>query len=52
MPVTPLDANDHVWRVPEDSQGHNERYTDVICELCGVPGQLDNNTKEVFYPAT
>jgi hypothetical protein len=52
MPETHIDANDHVWRELIDSQGHNERYTDVECDICGVSGQLDNKTRIVYYPAT
>lgn len=51
MSETHVDANDHVWKETE-SQGNNENFTDVICILCGVPGQLSNKTKMVFYPAT
>jgi hypothetical protein len=31
----------------EDGHEH-----EVLCKLCGVPGEMDDDTKEVFWPAT
>ncbi len=42
----------HTWEEEVDSQFSTERYTDVVCVDCGCPGQMDNETKNVFYPAT
>jgi hypothetical protein len=42
---------DHVWS-ETDSQYTNEYSTDVICEKCKCPGEKDNVTGEVFWPAT
>lgn len=41
----------HDWREVE-SQFSNEYFTDVRCALCAVPGQRDEKTGEVFWPAT
>jgi hypothetical protein len=51
MAVTHLDANDHVWK-EEETQSSKENYTDVVCVCCGIHGELNDKTKEVFYPAT
>lgn len=41
----------HEWR-EVDSQFNSELFTDVVCTKCQMPGQLDEQTKEVFFPAT
>ena len=44
-------CSQHEWEVL-DSMGNSQSFTDVRCVRCGVPGQLDNATNEVYYPAT
>lgn len=41
----------HEWK-EVDSQFNSELFTDVVCAKCQMPGQLDEQTKEVFFPAT
>lgn len=41
----------HEWK-EIDSQYNNEITTDVVCKKCGVHGEKDNKTGDVFYPAT
>jgi hypothetical protein len=43
---------EHVWEHKIDSMGDNEYFSDVICIICNVSGQLNHKTQEVFYPAT
>lgn len=42
----------HIWKTEIDSQAHSEYNIAVYCELCGVPGEQNVKTGEVFYPAT
>lgn len=44
-------ACDHSWHEVE-SQFSSEYATDVRCEKCGCPGEKDNKTGDVFWPAT
>lgn len=41
----------HEWE-ELDSQFNNENYTDVKCIHCGVYGEKDNKTDEVYWPVT
>lgn len=41
----------HEWEGIE-SQWNNERYSCVRCKHCGCDGELDEQTGEVFWPAT
>jgi hypothetical protein len=41
----------HEWK-EVDSQFTNELFTDVVCVKCQCPGELDNRTGKVFFPAT
>lgn len=41
----------HEWKEVE-SQWNNERYTSVTCKKCHCPGERDERTGEVFWPAT
>jgi hypothetical protein len=44
-------SGSHDWRVvPEHDLGGNRDAVQCIC--CGVPGERDNPTGEVFWPAT
>jgi hypothetical protein len=43
---------DHKWRAEIDSQAHNESQTAVYCMKCGCPGDQENKTGDVFWPAT
>jgi hypothetical protein len=45
------DGHEHDWRV-KDGQGNSELFTEVRCELCGIPGERDEKSGEVFWPAT
>jgi hypothetical protein len=47
-----VDNCHHIWRDVTDSQFSNEHSSDVVCTLCGCPGERDNETGEVFWPAT
>jgi len=42
----------HEWQEKIDSQSHSENQTDVFCIKCGCPGERDNKTGDVFWPAT
>lgn len=42
---------DHDWE-EIDSQFSNERFTEVRCKRCECPGQMDNRTGTVTWPAT
>ena len=42
---------EHLW-VEVDSQYSNELFTDVRCEKCNCPGEKDNKSGDVFWPAT
>lgn len=48
-----LDWNfcEHEWE-EIDSQFSNEKITAVRCVKCDCPGELDNKTEEVFWPAS
>lgn len=50
---SPFSWNDcqHEWKEVE-SQFTNDLFTDVVCVKCKCPGELNNQTKEVFFPAT
>lgn len=41
----------HEWKGVE-SQFTNDLFTDVVCVKCQCPGELNNRTKEVYFPAT
>ena len=41
----------HAWQEVE-SQFSNEHRSQVKCKTCGVPGERENDTGEVFWPAT
>lgn len=41
----------HEWK-EIDSQFSNDLFTDVVCVKCQCPGQMDNQTRDVFYPVT
>lgn len=42
----------HEWKARIDSQFHSESFTDVYCVKCDCPGEKNNETGEVFWPAT
>lgn len=42
----------HVWAEEIDSQFSNEYATSVVCEKCKCPGERNEKTGEVFWPAT
>jgi hypothetical protein len=42
----------HEWVAKTDSQFHSEKFTDVVCPKCECPGEQNNETKEVYWPAT
>ena len=46
------DTCEHEWKALIDSQFHNENSTDVVCVKCRCPGEQDNATGEVYWPAT
>ena len=50
--VSDWNTCEHEWKALIDSQFHNENSTDVVCVKCRCPGEMDNKTKEVFWPAT
>ena len=41
--------NYHVWRELDTG---NEKTVDVVCEICGVHGEKEIDTGDVFWPAT
>lgn len=41
----------HDWEPYGDFDLGGNR-TEVRCTICGVPGERDDETNEVFYPAT
>jgi hypothetical protein len=45
------DCAGHVW-VELESMFCNEFFTDVRCEKCRCPGQLNCRDGSVFWPAT
>jgi hypothetical protein len=53
-PNTWEDGHEHEWiENPFDSMYADKLdVTEVLCKLCGVPGEMDDDTKEVFWPAT
>ena len=42
---------EHSWS-GKDSQFTNEYFTIVVCEKCKCPGEQNNVTSEVIWPAT
>lgn len=49
--MTECDQCDHDWE-EIDSQFSSERFTEVRCKRCECPGQMDNITGAVTWPAT
>lgn len=44
------DACKHEWvRAPGD---WDSSFEEVVCRICGVPGERDEKTGGVFWPAT
>jgi hypothetical protein len=45
---------EHEWFNPDDNilDAMFSKFSDVRCTKCGMPGQLDHKTGEVFFPAT
>ena len=43
---------EHEWQEKIDSQFSSELFTDVVCKKCGCPGQRNESTQEVYWPAT
>ncbi len=43
---------EHEWQEHPDSQFSNELVTEVVCKKCGCPGQREEKTGDVFWPAT
>lgn len=41
----------HDWK-PVDSQSDNEWRHHVVCMKCGCPGDADNESGDVCWPAT
>lgn len=54
MASEPVDENkcEHKWQERIDSQFSSEKYGDVFCTKCGVCGELDRESGEVYWPAT
>jgi hypothetical protein len=50
--VNVWDDCEHEWEPVIDSQFSNETHTDVRCKKCGCPGERDEKTGEVYWPAT
>ncbi len=44
------DCFEHDWKEVDSDIGGNR--TDVVCRKCGCPGERDDKTGEVFWPAT
>lgn len=42
----------HEWREAVDSMFSNEKFSEVICTKCGCPGEMNNKTHELIWPAT
>lgn len=47
-----LKGCDHVWRVRGDGGDLGGGRTEVVCVKCDVPGDRNDDSGEVFWPAT
>jgi hypothetical protein len=43
---------EHEWQVKIDSQHHNDFGEEVVCTKCGVHGEKNIKTGEVFWPVS
>jgi hypothetical protein len=46
------DDCEHIWNAKIDSQFSSEHFTAVKCVKCQCPGEMNNKTGEVYWPAT
>lgn len=46
------DECDHEWRNSTRDYDLAGNRSEVVCTKCGCPGERDDDTGEVFWPAT
>jgi hypothetical protein len=45
------ECSQHQWKERQYADG-GENWTCVICTLCGMPGERNDDTGDVYYPAS